>query len=108
MTSDPSTESKPNEKNLTGKEAYNVVSDTVTGVNVRGSDNLLQAIFIFGSVVLFAVIGAIASWLTPSWGLPWYAGALVFGFGGMVVGVFTSGIFLMIYRMMRHTQGKHD
>jgi hypothetical protein len=32
---------------VTGREAYNVISDTVTGVNVRVSDNVFQAIAIF-------------------------------------------------------------
>jgi hypothetical protein len=29
-------------------------------------------------------------------------------FAGLVVGVFSSGIFLMVYRAIRHVRGKHD
>lgn len=108
MTSDRPTESESPQQDLTEREIYNAVTDTVTGVNVRGSDNVLQAIFVLASIVLFAAIGAIAARLNPSWNLPWYAGALIFGFGGMVIGAFTSGLFLMIYRALRHSQGKHD
>ncbi|XZE56217.1 hypothetical protein SH139x_002313 [Planctomycetaceae bacterium SH139] len=90
------------------KAAYNVVTDTVTGVNVRWSDNKFQAIFIFAAVLLVAAIGAILALLYPRWDLPWYGGALVGSFGGLVIGVLTSGIFLMIYRAARHLMGKHD
>lgn len=59
------------------KAAYNVVTDTVTGVNVRWSDNKFQAILVFAAVLLAAAIGAILAWLNPRWDLPWYGGALV-------------------------------
>lgn len=91
-----------------GKAAYNVVTDTVTGVNVRGSDNKIQAIFVVASMLLFALIGAVAAALNSDWNLPWYGGALIGGFLGAIVGVFTSGIFLMFYRASRHMKGKHD
>ncbi len=34
---------KKKKKSMSGKEAYNAVTDTVTGVNVRLLDNLLKA-----------------------------------------------------------------
>ena len=40
-----------------GQAAYNVVADTVTGVNVRKSDNLFQAIFILVTILLLAAFG---------------------------------------------------
>ncbi|MCU0716752.1 MAG: hypothetical protein MUD03_11560 [Pirellula sp.] len=45
---------------------YNVVVDTVTGVNARWSDNLFQAIFVFVSVVVVAALGR---WISraPLW-----------------------------------------
>jgi hypothetical protein len=30
------------------------------------------------------------------------------GFTGLVVGFFASGIFLMIYRAVKHIRGQHD
>ena len=93
----------------TGSEtAYNVVTDFVTGVNVRRQDNKFQAIFIVCSLLLAALVGGILASLQPSWNLPWYGGALIGGFLGLVLGFFASGIFLMIYRAMRHLQGHHD
>ena len=89
------------------RAAYNVVSDTVTGLNVRKSDNVLQAIFILGAVLLLAAVAALLAVLNPTWRLPWYAGAMIGGFAGLVLGFFASGIFLMIYRAVRHAQGKH-
>lgn len=82
-----------------GREAYNVVSDTVTGVNVRFSDNCFQGLFILASLVVGAGIGAIFAF--PE-------GILVGGFIGVLAGLFLSGVALMIYRGMRHVRGKHD
>jgi len=33
---------------------------------------------------------------------------LIGSFAGLVIGIFGSGIFLMIYRAARHISGKHD
>jgi hypothetical protein len=87
---------------------YNVVVDTVTGVNARWSDNLFQAVFVGVSVVLIALIGAVMALLNPSWSLPWFGGALLGGFVGLVLGVLASGFYLMLYRASRHLKGKHD
>lgn len=87
---------------------YNVVVDTVTGVNARWSDNLFQAIFVFVSVVVVAVLGAVLAYLNPSWNLPWFGGALFGGFLGLLIGILASGIYLMLYRAGRHLKGKHD
>jgi hypothetical protein len=90
------------------RDAYNIITDTVTGVNVRGTDNKFQAIFTFASALIGAGIGSLLAVLNPRWELAWFGGALAGGFLGMVFGVFTSGIWLMIYRFMRHFRGKHD
>lgn len=87
---------------------YNVVVDTVTGVNARWSDNLFQAVFVGVSVALIALIGAVLALLNPSWKLPWFGGALLGGFAGLVFGVLASGFYLMLYRASRHLKGKHD
>lgn len=88
--------------------AYNVVSDTVTGVNVRWSDNRFQAIVVTISMLILSFFGAALAALNSQWNLPWYGGALAGAFAGLVVGVFGSGIFLMVYRAVRHLKGKHD
>ena len=88
--------------------AYNIVADTVTGVNVRWSDNKFQAIFVFVSVVLASSVGAILAALNAGWNSPWYGGALIGSFAGLVIGIFASGVFLMFYRAVRHLKGKHD
>jgi hypothetical protein len=90
------------------RAAYNVVSDTVTGVNVRWSDNRFQLIFVFVSVALASSVGAILAALNPRWNLPWYGGAMIGSFAGLVIGIFASGIFLLFYRAARHLKGKHD
>jgi hypothetical protein len=90
------------------RAAYNVVTDTVTGVNVRASDNRFQAVFVFISIVVTALLGAMLAAINSQWNLPWYGGALIGAFSGMVIGIFGSGIFLMFYRAVRHLQGRHD
>lgn len=50
-------ESKAPSKNLGTKDVYNIVSDTVIGVNFRKSDNKLQAKIIAFVVLIGAVVG---------------------------------------------------
>jgi len=90
-----------------GRDAYNIVSDTVVGLNVRKSDNVFQAKFIGITVLVLATIGGASAALNPEWNLPWFAGALAGAFAGLIVGVFASGIFLMIYRAVKHVKGDH-
>jgi len=95
----------------TGREAYNIVSDTVAGMNVRKSDNLLQLKVILVCVLVGIPLGAIAGALLsdPSNRMAGaLGGALGLGFVGVVLGLFGSGIYLMIYRAVRHLRGKHD
>ncbi|MEZ6093217.1 MAG: hypothetical protein R3C03_03115 [Pirellulaceae bacterium] len=105
----PETPTTKPEKNLSsGRATYNVVTDTVTGVNVRWSDNKFQAIFIFLSVLICAAIGSVVALIFGSWRLPWYGGAAFGVFAGLIIGVIASGTVLMIYRAKRHIKGKHD
>ena len=92
----------------TGRAAYNIVTDTVTGVNVRRKDNKFQALFVLGSMFLLALLGSLFAVVNPEWQLPWYGGALIGSFLGLVFGVIASGIFLMFYRAWMHLSGKHD
>ena len=86
---------------LTGRQAYNAVTDTVMGPNIRLKDNVIQSIIVVLGLVLGATIGAVVVEAR-------LAGALVGGFIGMVVGLFGSGIFLMVYRAVMHIRGRHD
>jgi hypothetical protein len=89
-------------KRLTDRQAYNVVSDTVTGANLRLRDNLFQGV----AVLVFALIGVgVGYFLMPDNRL---TGALLGLVGGLIVGVLASGTFLMIFRAVRHARGKHD
>jgi hypothetical protein len=90
------------------RAAYNLVTDTVTGVNARRSDNRFQLIFVLIATAVGAGAMAILAVLYPHWSLPWYGGALIGSFLGMVFGIFASGVVLMIYRTWRHLQVKHD
>jgi hypothetical protein len=106
------TEHKPLESNSDSvsseRAAYNTITDIVTGPNIRKKDNVFQAIFILISVAVFAVIGGLATLFSSDKDLPFWAGMLMGGFAGLVIGVFASGIYLMIYRGVRHMKGKHD
>jgi hypothetical protein len=94
-----------------GREAYNIVSDTVVGMNVRKSDNLFQLKVILVCLAIGIPLGAIAgavlagadNRLAGALG-----GGLGMGFAGVVLGLIGSGVYLMIYRAMRHMEGKHD
>jgi hypothetical protein len=100
-SSGPTGEGRPEPEGLTGRQAYNVVSDTVTGANVRLSDNLLQAAIIGVFLILGAGIGALMVEVR-------IMGAMIGGVVGLIVGLIGSGIFLMIYRAVMHMRGRHD
>ena len=88
---------------MDAREQYNIVSDTIVGVNVRWRDNLIQAGVILGCALVGAAIG---------WGRledeAAYSGALLGGLAGLVAGTVLSGAALMIFRFARHLRGKHD
>lgn len=86
---------------ITGRQVYNLVTDTVGGPNVRLKDNLYQGVSILVCLLLGVGIGFLV--LTDR-----LMGSLLGGFLGLLVGLFGSGIFLMIYRAIKHAQNKHD
>lgn len=93
------------------REAYNIVSDTVVGVNIRKSDNLFQFKVVLVCVLIGVPLGAIAGALLSDSNnrlIGALGGGLGLGFAGVVLGLFGSGIYLMIYRAVRHVKGKHD
>jgi len=89
----------------------NIVTDTVTGPNVRKSDNLFQICVILGFLAICAPIGA---YLASSSASPdskssaMAMGALAGGLVALIVGVISSGAILMVYRLVQHLRGKHD
>ena len=86
-----------------GREQYNVIADTVIGPNLRVKDNVIQAVAIGVCLILGIVVGAMI--VRPND----RSMGIVFGaLAGLLVGLFGSGIFLMIYRGVRHMRGKHD
>jgi hypothetical protein len=86
---------------LTDRQAYNLVTDTVVGPNVRLKDNLYQGLAILVGLLLGVGIGLLVT-------TDRVTGALLGGFIGLLAGLFGSGLFLMVYRAVRHVRGKHD
>ncbi len=83
------------------RRQYHLVTDLVIGPNVRWRDNLYQAIAILICLVLGVGLGA----LSVADRIP---GALIGGLIGLMVGLFGSGIFLMMYRALAHARGRDD
>lgn len=96
-----SPEVPPQKTELSGTDTYNIISDTVTGMNIRMSDNIFQAVVIFIGTVLGVAIGALIARFAIE-------GFILGGMLGMIAGLFGSGIYLMIYRMVQHSRCKHD
>ena len=86
---------------VTGQQAYNLVTDTIAGPNVRLKDNLFQALAIFFCLLLGVGIGCLV--VTER-----VAGAVLGVVVGLLVGLLGSGLFLMIYRAVQHARGRHD
>jgi hypothetical protein len=95
----PSEES-PNQPN-TARQAFNLVSDTVAGPNLRLKDNLYQGAAILVCLAFGAGVGLLTIDDRPM-------GVLLGGVVGLLVGLFGSGIFLMIFRVIQHLRGRHD
>ncbi len=96
---------------LSGRESLNVLTDTVVGPNIRFRDNLHQALAIGIFVLLGAGVGALIAFRfggPDDRGLNAALGAACGGFLGLIVGTLTSGLFLAIYRLVRHARGRHD
>ena len=73
------------------------VFDTVTGPNLRVSDNLIQLAAICGGGILCAIIGAIWASMTHN---PPIVGILLGGFAGVVISLFLSGAILGLVRFL--------
>ena len=85
---------------LSEREVYNIVSDLGTGVNLRRRDNLLQLAAIGVSLFLGVSIGAMVV-------QDRLLGILAGGVVGVLVGLFGSGVFIMVYRFICHIRGNH-
>ena len=77
------------------------VFDTVTGPNLRLSDNLLQLLVIVCGTILGAIIGTI--WAVVIQSHP-VAGALVGGFIGVVASLLLSGAVIGVIRFLTATR----
>lgn len=86
-------------RGLTFEQTYQIISETVVGVNVWARANLLQA----EMIAIFVALGVVGGWL--GWG---GEGAMVGLFLGLLGGVLVSGISVMIHRAIRHARGCHD
>ncbi len=90
-------------KDLTGRQVYNLVTDTVSGPNLRLSDNLIQLLAVVVCAGAGAAVGALAIFTEER-----LLGAVLGAIVGLIVGVLVSGVAIMIYRCVRHARGKHD
>lgn len=79
-------------------DGYRIVTDLVTGPNLRWRDNLFQAAFMFVTLVLAVGVGGLF------WGVE---GAVIGAAGGLIGGLLLSGAALGVYRAVRHSQGRH-
>jgi len=94
MTQPPADRGKPAPK--PGRKADNTkVIDTITGPNLRVSDNLIQAVAIGVFLLLGVAGGAIYDASQPA---AWIIGGLI----GTVVGLIGSGAAIGVYRLFRH------
>jgi hypothetical protein len=86
---------------MTNRQQYNLVTDTIAGPNIRLKDNVIQGI----SVLVGVLIGAGVGWSVVDEPMPGLLGGSLVG---MLVGVFGSGLYLMIYRATKHIRKDHD
>ena len=95
-------EAGPPSGGMTDRQTYNVVTDMVTGPNVRLADNCIQ-----GVAVLVCIVAGVALGVGLSPDEP-ILGVLLGVLGGLLVGGIGSGMVLMIYRAVQHARGRHD
>ena len=88
-----------NKSELTAKDTYNIVSDTVGGINARKSDNLLQAKIVIITIIVCLIMGGIFYGKT---------GLVLGALAGLIIGFLGSGFYLMIFRAVKHASGEHD
>ena len=86
---------------MSAQETYNVVTDLGVGPNLRLKDNLIQ----LAAILVVTAVGVVVGMLVVD---ERAAGAVVGGFIGLLVGLLGSGVFLMIYRLIRHATGHHE
>ena len=101
----PSSEHQPPKPGPTERDAYNIVTDTVSGVNFRHWDNMFQAAVSTVCTALGIPTGWLIAYLQSGDQL---AGILLGLFFGLIAGLLGSGIFLMVFRAVRHIRGKHE
>ena len=88
----PPHSSNQNDQPIGGFEAYHTVAETIGGPSLRIKDNIVQALVVFASIGVGAIIGFIG------WG---GMGALAGGVAGMILGTLISGLVLMVLGWVR-------
>ena len=88
-----------------GSDDAQRIFDTVTGPNLRVSDNLIQLAAICGGTVVCAIIGAVWAWMTNNHPM---VGVLVGGFAGVLISLFLSGAVLGLVRFMSAVEAAAD
>ena len=98
-------------KALTAHEKYNVVTDTIIGINMRWSDNAVQGAI----VAVFAALGAASgAFFIPgsdpalSEAVTAREGAIIGLVIGVILGGFVSGGLIGIFRFVKHLKGQHE
>ncbi|MCA9041447.1 MAG: hypothetical protein KDA65_13930 [Planctomycetaceae bacterium] len=100
-------EERPSRKEREHREAYNIVTDTITGANLRKSDNVFQA-KVIGICLLIGILVGVIWGAVSGEQINMIIGSVVGGFAGVLLGLFGSGFYLMIYRTGKHLKGDHS
>jgi hypothetical protein len=86
----------PPSASITGKDVYDTVTDTVTGIDLHASDNLVQLV----CVIVGAGIGALSG------GLGWGGiGSMIGAVVGVVASLLLSGLAIGLYRLIKRLGG---
>ena len=77
---------------ITGRDVYDTVTDTVAGVDLRASDNLVQLVCVFVGAGIGALLG----------GLGWGGiGSMIGAVVGVVASLLLSGLAIGLYRLIK-------
>lgn len=86
----------PNASKATDSDVYGTITDTITGVNVHGSDNLVQLVCVIVGAGLGALFGGLF------WG---GVGSMIGAIVGVLGLLILSGIAIGAYRLVKRING---
>ena len=95
----PPTKSEDIEEQKSGVSAtdvFDTVSDTVVGVDLRASDNMIQLVCVFVGASLGALIGGLG------WG---GVGSMIGAIAGVLAFLLLSGFVIGMYRLVKRISG---